>query len=86
MAKLCECGCGTEMQGSSRWNYVRGHKPKSTALAKRGVDIVIDPPDDTVWVTCEVSVAQLNKIYSLLPPQQKGTAVLAGIEDLGVIR
>jgi hypothetical protein len=28
-AKLCACGCGTELKEGSVWDYVRGHKTKA---------------------------------------------------------
>jgi hypothetical protein len=94
--RLCKCGCGTEMPSTNKWEYIRGHKPAelshkkkpgkgTTALAKRERPIVIDQQledEAPVYVTCEISVPQLDKIYNLLPAAQRGTAVLAGVEDL----
>ena len=58
--------------------------PPSTALAKRGEVIELDPPeqeDDTVYVDCQISVPQLDKVYNLLTPRQKALAVLTGLDE-----
>jgi hypothetical protein len=72
---------------------IRGHKPAgkshhrlpppSTALAKRGEVVEIDPPeeDEIVYVECQIAVPQLDKIYGMLTPHQKATAVLNGLND-----
>jgi hypothetical protein len=68
------------------------HKPKgkklgsgTTALAKREKPVVIDQelePSQLEYVSCEISVSQLDKIYNLLPASSKAIAVLNGVEDL----
>jgi hypothetical protein len=96
MARLCGCGCGEEITGANSWKFKRGHKPQSgskrlpppsTALAKRERQSVIDAPadedqDQVVYVDCQISVPQLDKIYSLLAPTAKAIAVLTGVDNL----
>jgi hypothetical protein len=70
-------------------NAIRGPKngrrpAPSNKLAKRERPVIIDPPaeDATEYITCEISVPQLDKIYALLPAKSKAAAVLNGVEDL----
>lgn len=89
--RVCKCGCGTEMPSSNKWEYMRGHKPKtskrlggpSNALAKREALIVIEQPDEQEpeSVNCDITVPQLDVIYSLLQPRQKAVAVLTGLDQ-----
>jgi hypothetical protein len=92
--KPCACGCGEAINAGSPWKFKRGHKPggkskrlppPSTGLAKREKPIVIDQQleqEEPEYVTCEISVPQLDKIYNLLPGHAKAVAVLNGVEEL----
>lgn len=42
VAKLCECGCGTDISGSA-WKFVRGHKTKQEV--ERATPKVLPKPD-----------------------------------------
>ena len=72
------------------WKYKRGHKPKgskplprSKALAKREPEPEIDAPEENevATVNCDITVAQLDTIYSPLQPRQKAIAVLTGLTE-----
>lgn len=66
---------------------------KGTALARRQAEIVIDAPEDgeaesedgdaAEYVSCEISVTQLDKVYAMLSPQAKAMAVLNGLNEEG---
>jgi hypothetical protein len=88
--KTCACGCGQEISADNSWKYKRGHKPKvsqkkltaGSTLAKRPEPVIIDAAveeDDTVYVDCQISVPQLDTIFSLLQPYSKAMAVLNGL-------
>jgi hypothetical protein len=53
-------------------------------LAKREKPVVIDQQleQEPEYVSCEISVPQLDKIYNLLPGHAKAVAVLNGVEEL----
>ena len=94
---VCECGCGGEMNAGSKWKFLRGHKPKgklgggrsTTALARREAQVVIDAPEDDVegdaeiYVDCQMSVSQIDKVLGFLSPQAKAVAMLNGLNEEG---
>ena len=92
--KPCACNCGEMISADSPWKYKRGHKPKlgsgssrstpRTGLAKRERPIVIEAQLEAAepeYVDCQISVPQLDTIFSLLKPHSKAIAVLNGLEE-----
>lgn len=57
--KLCACGCGTDLTGSS-WNYVRGHKKAHLAGA--------DVPSPKAPKSRDIAVAKaVPEVFDLFP-------------------
>jgi hypothetical protein len=89
--RYCAGGCGEEIPADGKLSHKWGHKngckrlpPPSTGLAKREKPLVIDAQveaDETEYVDCQISVPQLDTIYSLLQPHSKAVAVLTGLDS-----
>ncbi len=89
--KLCLCGCGyilTNPAKDYKWGHTRPEKtkkkklPPSTALAIAGDGLVIDAPeeiDTQVYVAVELSEAHLDRIFSMLRPEEKAFGVIEAL-------
>jgi len=80
--KICKCGCNEEISALNNWEYKRGHKPKGAKKSKaerkpRTAPAVVEEveEDDVPTVDVNMHEAQLERIWQMLPLEEKAYAI-----------